>query len=105
MIEPSIEAIFMENMAAIEFPHLISIPKRAQAYHTIGSSAAAIEIATIPIRERFVEIELLREDYEASETGTQEAGVVYGGFGSREEARGVEDVGEEGAEAADAVGD
>ncbi|KAK8643567.1 hypothetical protein V6N13_012856 [Hibiscus sabdariffa] len=103
VVEPTIKAILVEHVAAIEFPHLLPVSQPAQAHDTIG----ALSSAAVFVGESLVQVELLGEYHEGGEAGTQESDVVHGGglVRAREKPNRMEETQEESSETADALGD
>lgn len=121
MMKPAVKAILVKHVAAIKLPDELAISQRAQAHHAITTGSATchpltaativinfinIVVVVVFIRKGPVFIQLLGEDYEASETRSDVwAGRVILNRIDSGHAHGVEEAEEERAEVAEAVGD
>lgn len=76
VVEPAVEAVLVEDVAAVEHADLVAVLQGAQAHHAIGNGVGVV----VAVGEEAVEVELIGEDDEAGEAGADggEKSVVRG---------------------------
>lgn len=68
LVEPPVEAVLVEEVAAVEHADAVAVFHGGQADDAVGDGAVAVAAVVVAVGEEAVEVELLGEDGEAGES-------------------------------------